>query len=259
MSKTSKNARTRRRSTETSAPREAGAHYTPNELAAQFIREALEIALPPLWDHRDILALRVCDPACGDGALLGQCALQLALLLAGTPKHRALGIGVEASFGRIQAAGVLHGNELRLDAAEAASRTLGCPIADGDGLDWTYPPGPLTVVMNPPWVGRSKRSPEVTAQIKSITGSGAVDLSVAFLRSAAAVVEAQGGSVHAILPRAVIEGDSRQHGLAVLLARGWRIVRAQTPRKWPGEAKVLFVMVHIVPPQDQRHYAITLS
>lgn len=259
MSRTSKSGRTPSRSTETSAPREAGAHYTPNELAAQFVREALEIALSPLWDHRDILNLKVCDPACGDGALLGQCALQLAERLASTPKHRALDIGVEASFERIQAAEVLHGNELRADAAASARATLGCPIGEGDGLDWAFPSGPVTVIMNPPWLGRSKRAPEVTQRIRILTGSGAVDLAVAFLRRAAAVVEAQGGTVHAILPKACIEGDSRVAGLAALLAKGWRIVRAQRPRHWPGRAAVLFVIVHLVPPSNRRAFDIRLA
>lgn len=245
-----------RRSTETSASREHGAHYTPHEVSEQLVRDALEIALPPMWDHRDILAMRVVDPACGDGELLVQAALYLAEHLASTPKHRALQIDTRTGLERLLTAGCIVGNELRADAAEAARAHLSPARIDiGDGLQWAYPSeGPLHVIMNPPFLGGTKISgqlgADVHARTRALTGSGRTDLAVAFLRSAAAAVEAapRGGTLSAILPSALTEGDNRVHGLAALLARGWQIVRAQTKRKWPGDAKVMYVMVHMVAP-----------
>jgi hypothetical protein len=245
-----------RTSTEISARKSDGAHYTPTELTRRVVREALDLYLGYFQDHKDILAVRMCDPACGDGNLLGCAAIDLSERLESTPKHRALRTHPDTLLGRVLRECV-HGNDLREDAAAAARDALPvAAISVGDGLDWQYPVGRLCVIMNPPFLGGSKISgalgKEMHAKTRELTGSGRTDLAVAFLRSAARVVETQGGTLSAILPSALTEGDNRVFGLAVLLARGWKIMRAETKQKWPGDAKVMFVVVHMTPPSDRQ-------
>lgn len=68
---------------ETQARRATGSHYTPRALAEPLVRWALRPHLERLTARSPgdrvnaILALRVCDPAMGSGALLVECARQL--------------------------------------------------------------------------------------------------------------------------------------------------------------------------------------
>lgn len=235
-----------RRSTETSAPREAGAHYTPAPLADAFAAEALRVWAEPwgpladgshdLWERQ----LRVLDPACGDGELMYAVAGQLWKRLRDTPKYRCLGLDAEAM--RRVCAKVFRGVELRADAAEAArARLPGVNVTCGDGLAASAD-GAL-VLMNPPWVGRSKRPPEVTARVKALTGYGTADLACAFLRAYPTAAQ-----ISAILPSACTEGDNRLAGLKALVDAGWDIRSATAKTKWPGEAKVMYVTVHMRAP-----------
>lgn len=248
-----------RRSTEISALPEHGAHYTTEALCSQLVREALDVHVRhsgygSFWNHSDVLGVRVADPACGDGNLLAEAAEQLASALLATPKHRALPMCRVSALGKVIGSGCVSGNDLRSDAACAAQARLpGAPISVGDGLGWSYPEGRLCVVMNPPFLGGGKISGQLGQAThtltRKLTGSGRTDLAVAFLRSAALAVASNGGTLSAILPSAATEGDNRVFGLAALLSQGWRIVQAQTKRRWPGEAKVMFVIVHMVPPE----------
>jgi hypothetical protein len=231
-----------RRSTETSAPKTAGAHYTPNQLAEDFAAEALRVWAEPwcgmegheVWERET----RIVDPACGDGTLILAAAAAMWLRLRDTPKHKALKTPDLAIVER--ALSVMTGVELREDAAAAArAATHGCaPIVCADGLkaDGT---GAL-MLMNPPWVGRSRRTPAQTAALREVTGQAQSDFAVAFLRAFPTARQ-----VSAILPKACIEGDSRVAGLQWMIAHGWSIRSATTPRKWPGEASVLYVTVHL--------------
>lgn len=241
MNKTLKIGRTLRRSTEVSAPREAGAHYTPEGLASDFVTEALRVWAEPwssfsgheLWEREtDIL-----DPACGDGDLLACAAVQIMQRLKKTSKHQALATTDFQLIEKILPR--LRGVELREDAARQASLNLpGARITQGDGLRATCPEG--LVLMNPPWLGRSKRSPSITTDVKRITGSGTADLSVAFLRAFP-----QARQISAILPKACSQGDSREAGLQAMLARRWVIRSATTARMWPGAASVMYITVHM--------------
>ncbi len=241
MKRTSKNDRTPLRSTEASAPRSAQAHYTDETLAYAFTAEALRVWASrwcgmgghELWERET----RIVDPACGDGGLLWAAAHGVWAELAHTPKHRALRTSADALAARVQSR--LHGVDTRQDAVDAARAALpGATFTCGDGL-CADADGAL-VIMNPPWAGRSKRTPEATAQIKQITGTGTPDLAVAFMRA-----YPRARQISAILPKAVTEGDSRTSGLQWMVANGWRIASATPRRPWPGRASVMYVTVHL--------------
>lgn len=63
--------------------RRTGSHYTPRAVAAEVVAETLAPLLPEDATPEAILALRVCDPACGSGAfLLAACEFLAVRLLA---------------------------------------------------------------------------------------------------------------------------------------------------------------------------------
>jgi hypothetical protein len=63
--------------------RRTGSHYTPRAVAAEVVAETLAPLIPEDATPEAILALRVCDPACGSGAfLLAACEFLAGRLLA---------------------------------------------------------------------------------------------------------------------------------------------------------------------------------
>lgn len=65
--------------------RRTGSHYTPRSLTEPIVRHALEPAFARLTDDatpEEVLALKVCDPACGSGAFLVEATRQIGTRLA---------------------------------------------------------------------------------------------------------------------------------------------------------------------------------
>ena len=64
----------------TAERRSSGSHYTPRALTQPIVREALAPAIARLGENalpEDVLALKVCDPACGSGAFLVEACRQI--------------------------------------------------------------------------------------------------------------------------------------------------------------------------------------
>ncbi len=158
--------------------RRAGAHYTPPALATQVAQQALAPLLIDLTPQQ-LLSLRICDPACGSGALLAACR---DVLLAALPREAA------EEYGNALAERVLHGIDCDRVAVELARQRLpGARILAANALAqgsetpeerWSslFPDvmaagGFDAIIGNPPWiayVGRASQplSQPVSAQLR---------------------------------------------------------------------------------------------
>jgi hypothetical protein len=136
-------------------PRARGVVYTPPEVTGPMTRVALE----PLLRGRsieEILALRICDPAIGEGAFL------LAAVAAVAEHLMRAGMAPEAA--RAGAAGCVYGVDVDPRAVEAARIAVGVgagqlQVADALGLAWpaAFPEvfargGFDAVIGNPPYI-----------------------------------------------------------------------------------------------------------
>lgn len=113
-----------------------GRHYTPPALAAELVRRTLG----PLRGG----ALVICDPACGDGALLAEACRFLRAAEAPAPRVRGVDVDGAAILRARRALGAFPGVEADLACADA----LRLDWADGS-FD--------AVVANPPWASWSGR------------------------------------------------------------------------------------------------------
>jgi hypothetical protein len=166
-------------------PRALGVVYTPAEVTAPMTRVALE----PLLCGRsvdDILALRVCDPAIGEGAFLLAAVDVIAEHLGAA--------GLSAHDARAGAVGCVHGVDIDPRAVAAAHAALGggqLHVGDALALDWpvAFPAvfargGFDAVIGNPPYV----RQEHLAAHKPLLRGfasyDGAADLYVYFVELA---------------------------------------------------------------------------
>ena len=166
------------------APRSLGVVYTPPEVTEPMTRVALE----PLLRGRsvdDILALRICDPAIGEGAFLLTVVRVLGehLVRAGLPP-------AEAS---VRAAACIHGVDVDPRAVETARGALGVGAAQlqvGDALtlDWTgaFPSvfsrgGFDAVIANPPYVRQEHLGRHKLELRRFASYDGVADLYVYFV------------------------------------------------------------------------------
>src|SRR5262245_34663350 len=130
---------------------QAGVIYTPREVCEPMVR----LALAPLLDQ-DVLALRVCDPAIGEGAFLVEIVRVLGEVLArrGMPRRRAH---------RLVAEHCIHGVDIDPGAVAAARRAVeqlvGEPVPAlrehlraGDALAHDWGTRFDVAVGNPPYV-----------------------------------------------------------------------------------------------------------
>jgi SAM-dependent methyltransferase len=156
-----------------------GAWYTPPELVELLIDRAVRPALA----GRSHEPVRVLDPACGDGRLLGAAG---------------------RSTGPTTAALELVGIEVDAVAAASARRAVpGARIIVGDGrtLD---PGGPFDVVIgNPPYLGQLARA--TTRGGRSELGGGPyADVAAEFLARSLDLVRPRGGRVALVLPQSIL-------------------------------------------------------
>ena len=161
-----------------------GVVYTPPEVTEPMTRVALE----PLVRGRsvdEILALRVCDPAIGEGAFL-----EAALRVLGEALVRG---GLDATEARARAAGCVHGVDVDPRAVAAAQAALGTgadqlQVADALALDWAAAfPGVFArggfdaVIGNPPYVRQEYLGAHKPLLRRFASYDGVADLYVYFV------------------------------------------------------------------------------
>jgi hypothetical protein len=167
--------------------RALGVVYTPPEVTEPMVR----IALEPLLRGRsvdEIRALRICDPAIGEGAFL-----HTAIRVVGDHLARA---GLDAGDAAAAATSCVHGVDIDPRAVDAARATLGVGadqllVADALALDWAaaFPAvhargGFDAVIGNPPYVRQEHLGPHKPLLRRFASYDGVADLYVYFVELA---------------------------------------------------------------------------
>lgn len=168
-------------------PRSLGVVYTPPQVTAPMTRVALE----PLLRGRavdELLALRVCDPAIGEGAFL-VAAVDVIV-------EHLVAAGLPAGDARPAAARCVHGVDIDPRAVAAARAALGVgddqlQIGDALALDWpaAFPAvfargGFDAVIGNPPYVRQEHLAAHKPLLRRFASYDGAADLYVYFVELA---------------------------------------------------------------------------
>jgi SAM-dependent methyltransferase len=168
-------------------PRSLGVVYTPPSATEPMVRVALE----PMVRGRsidEILALRVCDPAIGEGAFL-----LAAIRVLGEHLVRA---GLAPAEASAKAAGCVYGVDVDPRAVEAARAALGAgaeqlQVADALALDWSHAfprvferGGFDAVVGNPPYVRQEHLGSQKPLLRQFASYDGVADLYVYFVELA---------------------------------------------------------------------------
>lgn len=168
-------------------PRPRGVVYTPPEVTAPMT----QVALAPLLCGRsadEILALRVCDPAIGEGAFLAAAIDVIA--------EHLVAAGLAADAARAGAAGCVYGVDVDPRAVETARHALGIgegqlQVADALALGWAeaFPDvfargGFDAVIGNPPYI-RQEHLAAHKPQLRAFASyNGVADLYVYFVELA---------------------------------------------------------------------------
>jgi hypothetical protein len=172
--------------------RAPGVVYTPTAVCAAMV----ELALAPLVAGRsrdDLLALRVCDPAIGEGAFLVEVVRALANAIGGADARRL--VAERCVFGvDVDASAVAR-------ARRALARFAGTPVALGDhlrvadalALDWAGEFGAFdAVVGNPPYI-RQEKLGAIKQRLRAFASyDGVADLYVYFVELARRIVRPGG-------------------------------------------------------------------
>jgi SAM-dependent methyltransferase len=168
-------------------PRPLGVVYTPPEVTGPMTRVALE----PLLRGRTVdeaLALRVCDPAIGEGAFLVAAAAAIA--------EHLVAAGLAHDDARAGAARCVHGVDVDPRAVAAARAALGVDdrqlqVGDALALDWpaAFPAifargGFDAVIGNPPYVRQEHLAAHKPLLRRFASYDGAADLYVYFVELA---------------------------------------------------------------------------
>jgi Eco57I restriction-modification methylase len=168
-------------------PRALGVVYTPPEVTGPMTRVAIE----PLLHGRtadDIAALRICDPALGEGAFL--------LAAVAVIGEHLVAAGLPADDARATAARCVHGVDVDPRAVAAARAALGVgddqlQLGDALALDWpaAFPAvfargGFDAVIGNPPYVRQEHLAAHKPRLRRFASYDGAADLYVYFLELA---------------------------------------------------------------------------
>jgi hypothetical protein len=174
--------------------RPLGVVYTPREVAYPMVR----LALDPLIAGKsaeELLALRICDPAIGEGAFL----VEVLDVLAGALVER----GVDRADARRQVAQhCIHGVDVDRRAVEAARAATGAPasalaVGDALALDWDDARFDA-VVANPPYVRQEWLADK--ARLRELASyDGVADLYVYFIELANRLLR-DGGRFCLIVP-----------------------------------------------------------
>jgi hypothetical protein len=178
----------------TRARPEDGVVYTPRDVCEPMVRRALG----PLMAG-DPLALRVCDPAIGEGAFLIEIVRVLAEALGDSPQAR-----------RHVAERCLFGADIDRRAVAAARRAVeqfvGAPVPVlrdrlrvGDALSLDWPESFDAVIANPPYVRQERLGAHKAALREFATYDGVADLYVYFVELAHRLLR-RGGRYCLIVP-----------------------------------------------------------
>ncbi len=177
--------------------RHLGVVYTPPAVAAPMVQLALE----PLMRGRaanQLLALRVCDPAIGEGAFLVEVIEVIARALVAAAPELAI-----ADARRQVAQHCIFGVDIDRRAVEAARLATGAPasalhVGDALALDWAteFPDvfangGFDAVVANPPYI-RQERLADKAALQRFASYDGVADLYVYFVELAPQLLRPDG-------------------------------------------------------------------
>ena len=179
--------------------RPLGVVYTPPAVSGPMV----ELALEPLLRGRpaaELLALRVCDPAIGEGAFL----IQVVDVIARRLVEVAPELGLAAARRRV-AATCIAGVDIDRRAVEAARAATGAPasalqIGDALALDWTraFPEvhargGFDAVVGNPPYIRQERLTATHKRRLQRFASyDGVADLYVYFVELAHQVLRPDG-------------------------------------------------------------------
>jgi hypothetical protein len=159
--------------------RSLGAWYTPAFVIEHILDETLE---PVLRERPKGEALRVLDPACGDGRFLV-----------------AAGKRIRARYG-IDPSPCLFGVDIDRDAVDETNRAIGALRAVvGDGLRFTSAEPFDVIVGNPPFLGQLR-----TRTARATAGHGYADTAALFLDHVIDLARADGGRVGLVLPQSVL-------------------------------------------------------
>jgi SAM-dependent methyltransferase len=198
-----------------------GAWYTPPALAELLIRQAVLPTLDEAAERGWTSAIRVMDPACGDGRLLAAAASAAAVR--GVPPGALELVGIE------------------LDPGTAQQARFGVPsarILDGDGRE--VDPGGCfdAVIGNPPYLGQLATSTSRGGRSR-LGGGPYADVAAEFLLRAVQLARPDGGRVALVLPQ------------SVLATRDTRAIRAAVVREaavtglWWAASQVFEAGVHV--------------
>ncbi|MFT5459592.1 MAG: hypothetical protein ACI9K2_006107 [Myxococcota bacterium] len=235
---------------ERSTRRARGAFYTPPELVAHLVGPALirpwsaRIAATPDADLPSALdqlaAIRVFDPACGDGALL---AGALGALRSLEAQIRARWAAAPRSVGPVQLVGF---DRDPAAVAAAAVRLGGATLEARDGLHGSWPHADV-LLANPPFIGKNRLQRAIgLAAVQRLREAwpqvpGGADYCVYFLRRMVDALPA-GGTAAIIVTRTAAETVSRRGGLDALV-RAHTITDCWPDLAWPGDADVRVAVV----------------
>ena len=197
--------------------KQLGAFYTPDQLVATLVDATVT---PEFLDARRGRALRVLDPACGDGRFLAAVAERVRVL------------GVDAD---------LHGVDIDPAAvALARANVPGATIELGDALtrSWSWERFDL-VIGNPPFL--SQLSERTTRGGASRRGGGPyADVAAEFVALGAELVEPRGGRLAFVLPQSMLASRDAGPVRALIDAR------AAMAWSWWSPERLFDAQVHVV-------------
>jgi methylase of polypeptide subunit release factors len=192
-----------------------GVVYTPRAVCEPIVRRAL-VPLIEGKSEREILSLRVCDPAIGEGAFAIEIVRVLAEALGGGPRAR-LTVAERCVLGAdIDARAVTVTRHALEDFVGARVPALREQIRVGDALALTWPPLDA-MVGNPPYIRQELLGERKTALRRFEVYDGVADLYVYFLELAHRVVR-PGGRYAWVVPNKFLTAAYAMK-LRALLAR----------------------------------------
>ncbi|MDP1734436.1 MAG: N-6 DNA methylase [Sulfuritalea sp.] len=179
-----------------SKSRFSGAYFTPTPLVRTLVEQCLT---PELLSKEELVIL---DAACGSGEFLRECARQLDL---NGFQGRARFIGYDISPHAILMARFGMATEI---ARHGSRFTIEIEQRDALSADW--PSDTSICLMNPPYASWGSLSATARDRLADILGDLAgirPDLAFAFLVKASACL-ARGGTLGAVIPASLLDGDS---------------------------------------------------
>jgi SAM-dependent methyltransferase len=179
--------------------KQRGAWYTPDDLVSTVVEQAISADAVGRWTGGRQRAVRIVDPACGDGRFLRAAARRVTELggtveLVGVDIDRGAVMATRASLGAFSST-VHQADALAVDWSQFDStRSAGPPRTDR-GFD--------LVIGNPPFL--SQMATATTRGGASARGGGPyADAAVEFLALAAELVDWNGGRVAFVLPQSLL-------------------------------------------------------